>query len=98
MFRASLALAAGLAYAARADEARSILAELTTSDIFVPAALFALIHIALGEFDQAFVYLDQAVAERSSVLLSAPSFSYWDPVRGDTPASRRFWIRWGLPG
>ena len=83
LFRACLA--AGLAYSSQKDEAIALLAELEaeSTESYVPPVLLSWIHIALGDFDKAFLLLEKAFAERSAMLLSAPSFIYWDPVRDD---------------
>lgn len=94
-FQASLGTA--LAYASRRDEAEGILAEMTAAKAteYVPPVLLAWIHIALGDFDEAFACLEEAWAERSSMLLSAPSFGFFDPVRSD-PRFVRLLDRMGL--
>jgi serine/threonine-protein kinase len=96
-FRASLATA--LAYSGRKAEAEAILAAMMASKPrdYVPAVLFSWIHIALGDFDTAFGCLEEALAERSAMLLSAPSFSFFDPVRWD-PRFAQLLDRMGLTG
>ncbi len=78
-------LAATLARANRADEARSILAELTAHarGAFVSTFDFALIHFALGDDDEAFRWLDRACVERASWLPWLGVDPFFDHVRDD---------------
>ena len=63
-------LAHAYALAGRRDEAVRILGELeeAAKARFVSAYGFGLIHIALGNKDEAFVWMDKAVDERSSSM------------------------------
>ena len=45
------------------------------------AALIAWIHIGIGEYDAAFDWLERALEEHSALLISLPSFGFWDPIR-----------------
>ena len=47
------------------------------------AALIAWIHIGMGEYDAAFDWLEKALEEHSALLISVPSFGFWDPIRSD---------------
>ena len=69
----------------RAAEARQCLADLMARRAAgtAPAAAIAWVHIALGEADQAFAWLDRAVRQRDPFLQSLPRFCWWDPLRGD---------------
>jgi len=60
-------LAAAYANLGRADDARAILAELTSAsqEQYVAPLLFASIHAGLGEYEQAFTWLERAVEEQS---------------------------------
>ena len=48
-----------------------------------PRALIAWIHIGMGEYDAAFDWLETAFDEHSALLISLPSFGFWDPIRSD---------------
>ena len=50
---------------------------------YVQAALIAWIHIGQGEYNAAFDWLERALEERSALLISLPSFGFWDPIRSD---------------
>src|SRR5713101_5537911 len=68
------------------DEARQILARLTeeAKARYVPAYAFAVIHLALGEKDQALDWLEKAARDHDG--LYSPFFKvdpYLDPLRGD---------------
>ena len=56
----------------------------------------ALVHVALGEPDEAFRYLDRAVAERVHWLVWLDRDSRWAPLRGD-PRFAILLRRVGLP-
>jgi TolB-like protein len=58
------------AVAGKPAKARAILAELqkATTERYVPAYWFALVHAGLGERDQALRYLERAFEERSTIL------------------------------
>ncbi len=77
----------GYAYAAagRADEARRVLARLEAhrKGQFVSPAGIAMIHVALGEHDRAFEWLDRAFAERDSALVWLRGNPRLDPIRDD---------------
>ena len=68
--RTSASLAHAYAVAGRHDEAIRILKKLQqrAKTRFVPAYDFALIFTGLGEYDEAFTWLDKAYAERSPAL------------------------------
>ena len=82
-FRASLAFALG--FSGQREAAQIILAELVAQreETYVQAALIAWIHIGLGAYDAAFDWLERALEEHSALLISLPSFGYWDPIRSD---------------
>jgi hypothetical protein len=50
---------------------------------YVSSGLFAIVHGALGELDQAFAWLERARQERSGLLLYARVDPLFDPLRGD---------------
>ena len=82
-FKASLAFALG--FSGQREAAQTILNELVAQreQTYVQAALIAWIHIGLGEYDAAFDWLERAFEEHSALLISVPSFGFWDPIRGD---------------
>lgn len=67
---------------AGAREALSRLDSLAKVRYVTPYAV-ALVHAALGESDQAFYWLDRAVAERAHWLVWINRDSRWGPLRGD---------------
>lgn len=80
----------GWAYAriGKTAEARRILSELEAEakTRYVAACLIASLHVALGDKEQAFVWLDKAFQERDVLLLTLNIESHLDPLRSD----RRF--------
>ena len=94
-FRACLAFALG--FAGRLEEADAVLDELLEerTERYVPAVLIAWVHIGMGAHDAAFEWLERALDERSAMLLSAPAYSPWDPIRGD-PRFSQLLDRMGL--
>ncbi len=92
---------AGLAYAlsvnGRTDDALKALAKLRTmaDRQYVSPVLFVWVNVGLGEFERAFEWLDRAQAERASMLVCVPSFTWFDPLRSD-PRFRELVLRMGL--
>jgi len=82
-FRASLAFALG--FSGQREAAQTILDELVAQreQTYVQAALIAWIHIGQGEYNAAFEWLERALEEHSALLISLPSFGFWDPIRSD---------------
>ena len=82
-FRASLAFALG--FSGQREGAQTILGELIAQreETYVQAALIAWIHIGLGAYDAALDWLERAFEEHSALLISIPSFGFWDPIRSD---------------
>ena len=82
-FRASLAFALG--FSGQREAAQTILDELVAQRerTYVQAALIAWIHIGQGEYNAAFDWLERALEEHSALLISLPSFGFWDPIRND---------------
>lgn len=80
----------GWAYAkiGKAVEARRILSELEAESKtrYVAACLIASLHVALGDKEKAFAWLDKAFQERDVLLLTLNIESHLDPLRSD----RRF--------
>ena len=50
---------------------------------YITPYAIALVHVALGESDEAFHWLDRAVADRAHWLVWLNRDSRWDPLRGD---------------
>jgi len=50
---------------------------------YVPAAAFVLAYLGLGDYDQAFFWLEQAYKEQSYILLLLKVFPFFDPIRND---------------
>jgi TolB-like protein/Tfp pilus assembly protein PilF len=90
----------GFAYAvsARPDEARGILAKLQQlhQQGIVPAASLATLHGALGEPNEAFVWLEKAYQERDPQLTYLKAGRRFEPLRKD-PRFAQFVRRVGLP-
>lgn len=73
------------ALAARPAEARAILTELQqqSRQHYVSPYCLALIHVALGEADDAYRLLEQALAERAAWLIFLRIDPFWARLRGD---------------
>jgi Flp pilus assembly protein TadD len=82
----------------RRDRARQVLRQLDSLSRtqYVTAQAFALVHVALGQPDSAFAWLDKAVDERTHWLLWLNRERRWDPIRSD-PRFRAITRRVGLP-
>jgi serine/threonine-protein kinase len=68
------------------NEARQILAQLTeeAKTRYVPAYAFAVIHLALGEKDQALDWLEKAARGHDGLFINLIKVDpYLDPLRGD---------------
>jgi hypothetical protein len=50
---------------------------------YVPAGAFVNAYLGLGEYDQAFVWLDQAYMEQSNILQFLKVHPFMDPLRND---------------
>lgn len=91
----------GYVYAQRGerDAARRALQRLDSlshAGEYVTSYAVALVYTALGERDQAFAWLDQAVQERTHWLVWLNRDRRWDPIRED-PRFRALVRRVGLP-
>jgi TolB-like protein/Tfp pilus assembly protein PilF len=66
-------------------EARRILEQLTVAskERYVPSLALAIVHVGLGEKDQAFARLEQSYAERFNRLAYLRVDAVWDPLRAD---------------
>jgi serine/threonine-protein kinase len=78
------ALARSLALAGRTAEARGIVAELEAEarTRYVSPVAFASAHIALGNLDEAFLWIERARAERRGWLAYLRVEPIFDPIRG----------------
>jgi len=67
------------------DEARRILHQLadTAKERYTPALAFAMVHVGLGENDQALNWLEKAYEERFNRLAYLKRETVWDPLRSD---------------
>ena len=73
------------AQAARPRDALRLLDELKRrrQSEYVPAAAFVLAYLGLGNYDQAFVWLEQAYNEKSYALQTLKVLPLFDPIRSD---------------
>jgi TolB-like protein/Flp pilus assembly protein TadD len=63
---------------------------------YVPAAALILAYLGLGEYDQAFLWLEEAYKEQSNILQYLKVHPFFDPVRDD-PRFKDLLRRIGLP-
>ena len=77
--------AIALARLGRTQQARAVLHSLaaTARQTYVPPSHFAMIETALGNRDQAFEYLDRAIAVRDARLVLLKADPMWDGLRSD---------------
>jgi TolB-like protein/DNA-binding winged helix-turn-helix (wHTH) protein len=73
------------AKAGRRAEARHLLKELKgrKQTSYVPSAAFVKAYLGLGEYDQAFFWLEEAYKEQSNILQLLKVHPMFDPVRND---------------
>jgi Flp pilus assembly protein TadD len=85
------------ALAGRRSDALKLLAELKQRKKagYVPSAAFVNAYLGLGDEEQAFAALGQAVQEKSNILQFAKTHPYFDPIRND-PRFRDLIHRVGL--
>ncbi|MBI4502852.1 MAG: protein kinase [Gemmatimonadetes bacterium] len=78
-------MAVAHARAGERHEAERIVKDLEDRSRREPAspATIALAHVALGNVDRAFEWIERGIESRDIWLLSLPSFEWWDPVRRD---------------
>jgi TolB-like protein/Tfp pilus assembly protein PilF len=78
-------LATAYAHAGRRTQALRLLGELEQrrQTTYVPAGAFISTCLALGDYDQAFAWLERAYQEQSNVLQVLKVDPFFDPVRGD---------------
>jgi len=73
------------AFAGRRADALHLLAELKKRKQanYIPAAAFVHAYLGLGEYDEAFVWFEQAYQEQSNMLQFLKVHPFYDPVRED---------------
>jgi serine/threonine-protein kinase len=78
-------LVSAYAHAGRRANALRVLAELKKRKQtgLVPAAAFVNAYLGLGEYDQAFSWLEQGYKEHSQILLLLKVHPFFDPIRED---------------
>ncbi len=78
-----LGLALGLG--GQTSEARSILDQLRTltAQRYVPPTSFAWIYLGLGELDDAFLWMEKAVAAPDRMMSPIKTYPFFDPLRAD---------------
>jgi len=67
------------------DEARTLLERFhkMASQAYVPPTSFAWIHLALGEIDSAFAWMDRAIDVRDTMIIPIKTYAFLDPLRAD---------------
>jgi TolB-like protein len=85
------------ALAGRRADALKLLADLKArrGTGYVPSAAFVNAYLGLGDNEQAFIALEQAVREKSNILQFVKTHPYFDPIRSD-PRFRDLVHRVGL--
>jgi TolB-like protein len=78
-------LARVLGEAGADDEVRRMVNEMTqaAASQYYPPSAVALGHVGLGQWDDAFVWLDRAIDLRDPVVMPVLSFPFLDPIRND---------------
>jgi len=78
-------LATAYAHSGRRTEALHLIDELKQRQrrTYVPASAFLNPYLALGDYDQAFVWFERAYREKSAILLWLKVHPFFDPVRND---------------
>ncbi len=78
-------LATAYARAGRRKDALQLINELKRrrETTYVPAGALINPHLALGEYDEAFVWFERAYQEQSNILQFLGVHPFFDPVRGD---------------
>ncbi|MEP6818734.1 MAG: protein kinase [bacterium] len=96
--RATATLGHAYAVAGKRDEALKVLAELqrASEQRYVSPYFIALVHLGLGEDDQAFAWLQKAYEERQSYLILMKVEPVFDKVRSD-PRFKDLVGRIGIP-
>jgi TolB-like protein/tetratricopeptide (TPR) repeat protein len=86
----SASLACTYARSGRREDAEGILQSLVARSRteYVAAPCIAELYVALDDHDRAFEWLDKAVEERSSMLVTMQTSHHYDPLRGDSRFAR----------
>jgi hypothetical protein len=53
------------------------------STVYVPSSSLAWIHLGLGDIDEFFERMHQAIEERDHLIMAIKSYSFLDRIRGD---------------
>src|SRR5262249_39210590 len=90
-------LATAYAHAGRRTEALRLINELKRRRQrgYVPAGVFINPYLGLGDYDEAFVWFEQAYQEQSNILQYLKVHPFFDPVRSD-PRFTDLLLRVGL--
>jgi adenylate cyclase len=90
-------LGAAYAGAGRRSEALKVLDNLKEQSYhrYVDPVAFVTIYAGLGDYDQAFQWMDEAYRERDGILVTLKS-ALWDPLRSD-PRFQAIYKKVGLP-
>jgi serine/threonine-protein kinase len=78
-------LGLALAKAGQTGEARALLERLAeiSKAAYVPPHCFGWINLGLGNFDEAFTWIDRAIEGRDPIIMPIKSYPFLDPLRGD---------------
>lgn len=83
-------LAVAYAHSGKLTETRKILSELKQQSkrTYVSPSVFASLHLALGESDQAFAWFDKAFVDRDNMMILLKVEPMFDPFRSDPRFSK----------
>ncbi len=79
-------LGLALGHAGKVSEVRDVLRQLEQAadrQVYVPPTCFAWTHLALGDVENAFVWLDRAVDMSDRAMVPIQLYPFIDPLRGD---------------
>jgi TolB-like protein len=78
-------LGLSLARAGKTDEARALFQRLKAiaAKAYVPPTAFVWIHIGLGEFDEALIWIERAIDDRDSLIIPIKTYPCLDPLRSE---------------
>jgi tetratricopeptide (TPR) repeat protein len=78
-------LGQALGRAGKESEARAMLTRLSdlSHTMYVPPSCFAWIHLAMGNLNDGFAWMDQAIDARDPMMMSIRTFPFLDPFRSD---------------
>jgi tetratricopeptide (TPR) repeat protein len=74
-----------LALEGNTSEARSLLNRIHSlaDQTYVSPTSFAVIHLGLGEIDETFLWMEQAIEDRDPIMIPIKSYPFLDPLRAD---------------